>query len=179
MSKTRYLTQVSLRDILGLITIVALGISLFLSQRDNRRMRERYSQLFPQPHVLLWSSAGQERHANSGSIGVAGTLYHSTDNALAKTPTITVQLIDPLSRKVIAEATDHNMVPNVKGHDFGLTLRRSGSVPNPGIYFVLVEAFVDATPIARACTAMELIDWRTIGTETPHVPNDSSVGSSP
>ncbi len=179
MSKTRHFTQVSLRDILGLLTIVALGISLYLSQRDNRRMQERYTQLFLQPHVLLWSPVGLERHANSGSIGVAGTLYHSTDYTFTKTPTLTVQLIDPMSRKVIAEASDHKMVPNVKGHDFGLTLRHSGSVPSPGIYFVLVEAFVDATPIARTCTAMELIDWRTIGTQTPHDPNDSSGGSSP
>ena len=108
-----------------------------------------------------------------------GSLKTAENGSLSDDGHITVQLIDSLSRKVIAEATDHNMVPNVKGHGFGLTLRRSGSVPDPGIYFVLVEAFVDATPIARACTAMELIDWRTIGTETPHVPNDSSVGSSP
>lgn len=148
--------QIGIRELLGLATILALGIALYLSNRDNQDMRARYSSLLPKLSLIA-PGCLEHRFMNGSQISVAGTLFHSKDQRWANPPTVTVQLIDPTTKAVIHEVEEHVMRPNARGHVFALTMHPTGKLPEPGIYLILVDAFDGPTKIDRCCTAIEFI----------------------
>lgn len=145
-----------IRELLGLATILALGIALYLSNRDNQDMRARYSQLLPKLSLAVPVSL-EHRFMSGSSISVMGTLFHLKDQRFANPPTVTVQLIDPKTKAVIYEVKEHVMLPRAQGHIFVLTMHPTGTLPEPGIYLILVDAFDGPTKIDRSCTAIEIV----------------------
>jgi len=148
--------QMGIRELLGLATILALGIALYLSNRDNQDMRTRYSQLLPKLSLVV-PVCLETRYVNGASISVMGTLFHSKDERWANAPTVTVQLIDPKTNAVIRELKEQVMLPKPEGHVFALTMHHTGTLPEPGIYLILVEACDGPTEIDRSCTAIEIV----------------------
>lgn len=167
MNESRRWSQLGTREILGIITLVAMAITIFFLQRDNRQLRKERAELFPIPHLWIWGPIAQERYSTGADVAVAGYLYHSTDYKFTQTPTVSIQWLDPATRQVYAQLVDQPMGSCSKGHQFGLTLRNPGAsrpgtgpprpTPATGFYVIVVEAYDGTTLICRESVEIELV----------------------
>lgn len=167
MNESRRWSQLGTREIIGIITLVAMAITIFLLQRDNRQLRKERAELFPVPHLWIWYPITQNRFATGADIAVAANLYHSIDYKFSQTPTVSIQWLDPATRQVYAQLVDQPIMRNSQGHQFAFTLRNPGAsrpgtgpprpTPTTGFYVIVVEVYDGTTLVCRQSVEIELV----------------------
>ena len=152
-TRRQSLLRLSIRDVLGVTSIVALGLSLFFASREISRLKAKLDVVFPRPHIWLHSDHPLEiRYASNANYAMTGKIY-PVDYAASKTVTVTAKMLDPKTGEVLRETKDQ---VNAKG-SFGFTLNCERSL-EPGFYPILVELRDGTSQVAHTTGTVQIVE---------------------
>ena len=148
--------KLSIRELLGLLAIVALAVTLWLTKVENSNLRQKLELLSPETHILLYSGNPlREKYSTNSSIGVTGRLF-PLSLEFDSEPTVVGRLVNLETGKTITETVEP-ISSNPQGKGFGFTLRPD-SVLSPGCYIVEVRVFDGEQELAKTNVVKHVID---------------------
>ncbi len=150
--------HLSIRDLLALAAIVALALSLYVSNAKNAQLKDQLNVAFPGQLLRLHDDhdghpprIGYSLTSNIAMTGMFHTIHHPAN----ATATVSAKMLDPKSGEELGSDTT-SVNPN---GNFHFTIKH-GPELEPGFYPVLVEISYGSKPVAHTISLVKLVDVR-------------------
>ncbi|MEL7500801.1 MAG: hypothetical protein AAFN77_24625 [Planctomycetota bacterium] len=148
--------KLSIRDALGIVTVLALALTLLLVNRQNTSLKNRLETLSPKPYLRVYSdSPVRQKYSVNATIAVSGT-FHPLDYSFTAEPKVIVRLVDVNTQQVVVDTTAR-FGSNPNGMGFTCTIRPTKSL-STGFYAIETTLFDGDEEIAVNSVVKHVVD---------------------
>lgn len=146
--------QFSVRELMALAALVAIGITLLTQVRRNQVLESRLSSILHRPHLQIHEPTPWKLTYSSNSpIVVSGRLV-SNDDSFTQLR-VEVSMIDPKTESPLCN-TNTTVIAN-PDHGFAVTLDHGGNLP-AGYYPIICEVFDSTGRVAGAAKVVKIVE---------------------
>ena len=167
----RKLWQFSLRELVALTVVVALGIGYWQERTGRQRAIERLEKLISSPVVVVQQSDPMTRYALTSNVSFLGLVHLPNKYEPVRSPQLVAKLIRAETLEVINEIqVSATFSPDLQSYSFAGTFDQTAATPftlQPGIYLINVEWLESQKPatskfrgFASGFTVLQAVDSR-------------------
>jgi hypothetical protein len=146
-----------LRDVLALITIVALVLMLIRQRSEIYELTRQIETSAQIPRIWIWSPKFQGGYVNGASIATVGQWPNLASIRYKQPLTANLQLIEAATDTVVSECKDLPVQSAEHWHSVVHTFTPPFKSSNPGIYIVNIDVYEAGTLLCWETNATRIV----------------------